>query len=135
MKKFISEFKEFALKGNMLDLAIGLMIGTAFNGVVKSIVDDILMPIIGIIIGGHDFSKLEVVVGTATIKYGMFIQNAVNFLIIALCLFTIVKVINKLKRTKEEEIVEEVVEEIKKSDEALLLEEIKNTLVEIKNKQ
>ncbi len=132
MKKFISEFKEFALKGNMLDLAIGLMIGTAFNSVVKSIVDDILMPIVGILIGGRDFSSLQIVVGTATIKYGMFIQNAVNFVIIALCLFAIVKVINRLKRKKE--VVEEVVEEVKKSDEALLLEEIKNTLVEIKNK-
>ena len=109
------------------------IIGTAFNGVVKSIVDDILMPIIGIIIGGHDFSTLELTFGTATIKYGMFIQNIVNFVVIAVCLFVIVKVINRLKKVKEEEI-KEVAKEPEKSDETLLLEEIKNTLLEIKNK-
>ena len=132
MKKFISEFKEFALKGNMLDLAIGLMLGTAFNSVVKSIVDDILMPIVGALIGGRDFSTFVYKFYDAEIKYGMLIQNLVNFIIIAFSLFMVVKVMNKLKRKKEE--VEEVVEEPKKSDEALLLEEIKNTLLEIKNK-
>ena len=133
MKKFISEFKEFALKGNMLDLAIGLMLGTAFNSVVKSIVDDILMPIVGALIGQRDFSTFVFTFYGATIKYGVFIQNIVNFIIIAFSLFMVVKVMNKLKR--KQEVVEEVTQEAKKSDESLLLEEIKNTLVEIKNKQ
>lgn len=132
MKKIINEFKEFALKGNMLDLAIGLMIGTAFTTVVKSIVDDILMPIIGIIIGGRDFSSLILKVGNAEIKYGLFIQNIVNFLIIAICLFLVVKVINAFKRKKVEEIAEEKPAE--KSAEVTLLEEIRDSLAEIKNK-
>ena len=97
MKKFISEFKEFALKGNMLDLAIGLMLGTAFNSVVKSIVDDILMPIVGALIGQRDFSTFVFTFYGATIKYGVFIQNIVNFIIIAFSLFMVVKVMNKLK--------------------------------------
>ena len=132
MKKFLNEFKEFALKGNMLDLAIGLMIGTAFTSVVNSIVKDILMPIIGIIIGGRDFSGLKITVGSSEITYGAFIQNAVNFLIIAISLFLVVKALNALKRKKVEEIAEEKPAE--KSAEVTLLEEIRDSLSEIKNK-
>ena len=106
MKKFFNEFKEFALKGNMLDLAIGLMIGTAFTTVVNSIVKDVFMPIIGIIIGGRDFTGLKLVVGKSEICYGNFIQNLVNFVVIAVCLFFIVKVINAFKRKKVEEIAD-----------------------------
>lgn len=125
MKKFFSEFKEFAMKGNMIDLAVGLMIGSAFTTVVKSIVDDLLMPIIGIIIGGRDFSGLMLTIGSAEIKYGLFIQNMVSFLIIAFCLFLIVKGINALKRKKVEEIKEE---EPKKPEDIALLEEIRDLL-------
>lgn len=132
MKKIINEFKEFALKGNMLDLAIGLMIGTAFTTVVNSIVNDILMPVIGVIIGGRDFSGLKLTVGKSEICYGAFIQNFVNFIIIAVCLFFIVKVINAFKRKKIEEDEEEKPAE--KSAEATLLEEIRDSLSEIKNK-
>ena len=132
MRKFISEFKEFALKGNMLDLAIGVIIGSAFNSVVNSIVKDIFTPIIGIIIGGHDFSALSITVGDSVIAYGTFVQTAINFFITAFCLFIFVKMINRLRREKKEDAEEEAVEEVKKSDEAILLEEIKNTLVEIK---
>lgn len=129
MKKFISEFKEFAIKGNMLDLAIGVIIGGAFNTVVKSIVDDVIMPFIGILLGGRDFSKLAWTIGEAQIKYGMLIQNFVNFLIIALCLFIMVKAINRLKRHKEavEEEKAEEAEEVKPADIALL-EEIRDHL-------
>lgn len=134
MKKIISEFKEFALKGNMLDLAIGLMIGTAFTTVVKSIVDDLFMPIIGIIIGGRDFSALSAKIGDAEIKYGLFVQNIINFLIIAICLFLIVKAINSLKRRieKKEDAPEEAPAE--KPADIVLLEEIRDSLKELQNK-
>ena len=134
MKKFISEFKEFALKGNMLDLAIGLMVGTAFTTVVKSIVDDLFMPLIGVIVGGKDFSALAFKIGDAEIKYGMFVQNIINFLIIAICLFLIVKAINSLKRRieKKEDTPEEAPAE--KPADIILLEEIRDSLKELQNK-
>lgn len=134
MKKIISEFKEFALKGNMLDLAIGLMIGTAFTTVVKSIVDDLFMPIIGVIIGGKDFSALVFKINEAEIKYGLFIQNLINFLIIAVCLFLIVKTINTIKRRIEtkEDAPEEAPAE--KPADIVLLEEIRDSLKELQNK-
>ncbi len=131
MKKFIAEFKEFALKGNMIDLAIGMIIATAFNAVVKSIVDDIMMPAFGILLGGKDFSGLAVTVGEAQIKYGMLIQNLINFVIIALCLFIMVKVMNKLKNPKP---VEEAPAEepAPKPDDIVLLEEIRDLLAKEK---
>lgn len=140
MKKFIEEFKQFALKGNMIDLAIGMIIATSFNAVVKSIVDDLIMPAFAFVFGKSDFSQLVAFAEYAEdgktliggIKYGMFIQNMVNFFIIALCLFLMVKVMNKLKNPKP---VEEKVEEpAPKPDDIILLEEIKEALVEIKNK-
>lgn len=138
MKKFIAEFKEFALKGNMIDLAIGMIIATSFNAVVKSIVDDIMMPAFAFIFGKSDFSQLVAFAtyaedGTLTggIKYGMFIQNIVNFAIIAFCLFLMVKVINKLKNPKP---VEEVKEEAPapKAEDIVLLEEIRDLLAKEK---
>ncbi|MCB0727622.1 MAG: large-conductance mechanosensitive channel protein MscL [Ignavibacteria bacterium] len=99
----LKEFKEFISKGNALDLAIGVIIGGAFGAIVTSIVSDILMPIIGIIMGGVDFSGLAVTVGSAEILYGKFIQAAINFLIIAFVLFMIIKTINKFRTKKEEE--------------------------------
>ena len=136
MKKFLAEFKEFAVKGNMIDLAIGMIIGASFNSIVKSLVDDILMPFIGILIGGLDFSALALKGGEAQIKYGMLIQNAVNFHITAVCLFMIVKFINKLKAigAKKEEAEEKEEEPAPKPDDVVLLEEIKDILAEIKNK-
>lgn len=131
MKKFISEFKEFAIKGNMLDLAVAVIIGGAFNTVVKSIVDDVIMPFIGILLGGKDFSALSLTIGEAQIKYGMLIQNFVNFIIIAFCLFVIVKAINSLKRKKE--VIEEIKEPEKPAD-IVLLEEIRDSLKELNNK-
>lgn len=115
------EFKEFTSKGNVLDLAVGVIIGGAFGKIVTSLVDDIIMPFIGLIIGGLDFSDLSIVIGKATIKYGMFIQNVVNFLIIAFSVFMIVKAVNKVRRIKPEEKEEEVVEAPSK-EEALLAE-------------
>ncbi len=134
MKKFLAEFKEFAIKGNMLDLAVGVIIGAAFNTIVKSLVDDVIMPAVGMLIGGHDFTTLVLQFGTATIKYGNLIQNIVNFLITAFCLFVVVKSINTLKRRKEA--AQEAAEEAPaaKPDDIALLEEIRDTLAEIKNK-
>lgn len=102
-------------------MAVGVIIGGAFGKIVTSLVDDIIMPFIGLIIGGLDFSGLSIVIGKATIKYGMFIQNVVNFLIIAFSVFMIVKAVNKVRRIKPEEKEEEVVEAPSK-EEALLAE-------------
>lgn len=116
------EFKEFTSKGNVLDLAVGVIIGGAFGKIVTSLVDDIIMPFIGLIIGGLDFSDLSIVIGKATIKYGMFIQNVVNFLIIAFSVFMIVKAVNKVRRIKPEEKEEEPVVEAPSKEEVLLAE-------------
>lgn len=124
MKAFISEFKKFALKGNMIDLAIGVMIATAFNNVVSSIVNDILMPIFGVILGGRDFSTLAIEFGDAKICYGLLIQNLINFFIISFCLFIVVKSMNRLMKHNEKEEAEEP----KKPDDIVLLEEIRDTL-------
>lgn len=133
MKKFIAEFKEFALKGNMVDLAIGMIIATSFNAVVKSIVDDVMMPLFGILLGGKDFSGLAIKVGEAQIKYGMLIQNLINFVIIAFCLFLMVKVMNKLKNPKPVE--EAPAAPAPKPDDIVLLEEIRDLLAKEKVNQ
>ncbi len=114
MSKFLTEFKEFAVKGNALDMAVGVIIGAAFGKIVSSIVDDIIMPPIGWLIGGVDFSNLKITLPAeqivegvatqpATINYGMFIQNVIDFLIVAFCVFLLVKAINKLTKKKEKE--------------------------------
>ena len=100
---FIKEFKEFAMKGNVMDMAVGVIIGGAFGKIVSSLVDDVLMPLIGMLTGGVDFTKLTAKVGDATVNYGTFIQNIVDFLIIAFCIFLMIKGMNKLKPKKEEE--------------------------------
>ena len=110
----LKEFREFALKGNMVDLAIGIIIGGAFGGLVKSLVEDIIMPVIGLITGGIDFSQLYIQLSGApaatldaareagaTIAYGNFITLVINFVIIAFALFLIVKAMNSLKRKEE----------------------------------
>ena len=97
---FISEFKEFAMKGNVLDMAVGVIIGGAFGKIVSSLVDNVLMPIIGVLTGGVDFSALSIKVVDAEVKYGMFVQNVIDFLIIAFCIFLMLKGINKFNRKK-----------------------------------
>lgn len=136
MKKFISEFKTFISRGNVLDLAVGLVIGNAFNTIVKSLVDDIFMPFIGIIIGGVNFTNLTLRLGDAAIKYGVFIQNIINFLATAFCLFIVVKFMNKLheiKEAKEKKDKKKEEEKPKKSEEIILLEEIKDLLKKSSN--
>ncbi|GAB2486830.1 large-conductance mechanosensitive channel protein MscL [Algoriphagus taiwanensis] len=111
---FIKEFKEFAVKGNVIDLAVGVIIGGAFGKIVSSFVNDIIMPPIGILLGGVDFKELSVVlkeattneageaVAAVTLNYGMFIQNVVDFVIIAFVIFLAIKGVNKMNRKKEE---------------------------------
>ncbi|HBP97343.1 large conductance mechanosensitive channel protein MscL [Leuconostoc lactis] len=102
------EFKEFAFKGNVVDLAVAVVIGGAFGLIVKSLVNDIIMPLVGILIGGIDVSNLAIKVGTATVAYGLFLQSIINFLIIAAAIFMMVKVFNTMnkKSAKEAEVLE-----------------------------
>ena len=120
LKKGASDFKKFISQGNVLDMAVGVIIGGAFGKIVTSLVNDMLMPVIGAIIGGLDFSKLAIKIGNAKILYGSFIQSVVDFLIVAFCIFLMVKVVEKFKKK----------EEVKptKSDEVVLLEEIRDLL-------
>lgn len=127
----IKEFKEFISRGNVVDMAVGVIMGSAFGKIVTSLVNDIIMPLVGVLIGGIDFTSLSFKIQDASVKYGSFIQNIVDFLIVAICIFIFVKIINKLntidvlhKKKKEETTKEEV----KKSDEVVLLEEIRDLL-------
>ena len=95
MKNFIKEFREFISKGNVMDMAVGVIIGGAFGKIVSSLVENILMPLIGIILGGVNFSDLSVTVGSAEVKYGVFLQSVFDFLIIALVIFIMIKQISK----------------------------------------
>lgn len=103
MKKIFNEFKEFISKGNVIDMAVGVVVGSAFSKIVSSLVNDVIMPLVGIIIGGLDFSKLSITIKESSINYGLFIQNVVDFLIISACIFIVVKLMNKFKRPKKEE--------------------------------
>ena len=125
-KKHLGGFKEFISKGNVIDLAVGVIIGGAFGKIVSSIVNDILMPLLGIVLGGIDFTSLSVKIGDAVITYGNFIQNVIDFLIIALCVYILISIINKITSKIKKE--EEKKEEAKKSDEVALLEEIRDLL-------
>lgn len=131
----IKEFKEFISKGNVMDLAVGVIIGGAFGKIVSSLVDNIIMPLIGMLLGGIDFSSLSVKFNDTVISYGLFIQNIVDFLIIALCVFIFIKSINKLSKLskKKDEVKKE--EKPTKSDEVLLLEEIRNILKKSNKKE
>lgn len=119
-KGLVKEFRTFIERGNVIDLAVGVVIGSAFGKIVSSIVDDILMPLIGVLLGGLDFTSLSIKVGEATVKYGSFIQNVIDFLIIAVCVFFLVKAVNKFTKKKEEPKEEAPT----KSAEEVLLEEI-----------
>ena len=121
------DFKEFIAQGNVMDLAIGIIIGAAFGKIVSSLVDNVIMPLFGFILGGIDFSSLAITVGDANIEYGIFIQSIVDFLIIAFSIFLFIRLTNKLKKQKEEE-TEEVEVEIDEQTE--LLKEIRDLLKE-----
>ena len=128
MKNMIKEFKTFISRGNVVDLAVGVVVGNAFKDIVNSLVDNIIMPLVGIIIGGIDFTTLSLNVWNVEIKFGLLLQSIVDFFIIAFCIFMAIKVINKLSRKKEEVKEEKKEEKPVKSDEVLLLEEIRDLL-------
>ncbi len=112
--KFLTEFKEFAMKGNVIDMAVGVIIGGAFGKIVSSLVDDVIMPVVGLLTGGMDFKDHkyvlkeavmngnEVVSPAVNLEYGMFIQNIVDFLIVAFCIFMAIKFVNRFKKKVEE---------------------------------
>lgn len=140
---FIKEFKEFALKGNVMDMAVGVIIGGAFGKIVTSLVNDILMPPIGMVLGNSDFSKLNVVLKPAaeatdttpaveavTWNYGAFIQQCIDFLILAFCVFLMVKMMNRLSKKQEEPAA--APEPPAPSKEEVLLTEIRDLLKEKK---
>ena len=120
----IKEFKKFISRGNVVDLAVGVVIGSAFSKIVSSLVDNIIMPLVGILIGGIDFTKLSLTIFSVEVQFGIFIQNVVDFLIIAFCIFMVVKLFNKI--TKREEKKEEV--KPAKPNQEVLLEEIRDLL-------
>ncbi|AJW87475.1 large conductance mechanosensitive channel protein MscL [Bacillus spizizenii ATCC 6633 = JCM 2499] len=115
-----NEFKAFAMRGNIIDLAIGVVIGGAFGKIVTSLVNDIIMPLVGLLLGGLDFSGLSFTFGDAVVKYGSFIQTIVNFLIISFSIFIVIRTLNGLRRKKEAE--EETAEEASDAQEELLKE-------------
>lgn len=137
---FVKEFKEFAVKGNVMDMAVGVIIGGAFGKIVTSLVEDVIMPLVSVATGGVDFTNLFVNLGEGTFKtlaeakeagaavfaYGQFIQNILDFIIIALCVFFMVKGINKMKKKKEEAPAPEAAPE--PSAEEKLLTEIRDLL-------
>ena len=131
MKKIIKEFKEFISRGSVIDLAVGIIVGGAFTSIVTSFVNDIIMPVLGLILGKINFKDLKLVLVKATedvsevsINYGNFIQNIINFLLTALAIFIMIKFVNKFKHYEKKK------EEVKpvKSDEVILLTEIRDLL-------
>lgn len=121
----IKEFKEFIKRGNVMDLAVGVIVGGAFSSIVTSLVNNILTPILGIFLGGIDFSSLSLTIKDATINYGLFLQSVIDFLIVAFCIFIMIKIVNKLLSVGKKEVKEEVKKtKVEKKEEIILLEEI-----------
>lgn len=123
----MKEFKEFISRGNVMDMAVGIIIGGAFTAIVSSLVADIITPIIGMLMGGIDFSSLAVTVGSANLTYGNFIQAIINFLLVAWVLFMIVKAMNKMKRQEEEKPAEPEAP-AEPPEDIVLLREIRDSL-------
>ncbi|MBN2052916.1 large-conductance mechanosensitive channel protein MscL [Candidatus Woesearchaeota archaeon] len=122
---FLKEFKEFAVKGNMVDMAIGIIIGGAFGKVISSLVTDVIMPPVGLLIGGIDFSKIMIPLNsTININIGVFINTVIDFVIIALAIFIMIKQMNRLKKKEEAKPAAPA----KPSEEVLLLRDIRNSL-------
>lgn len=117
----VSEFKEFAMKGSLMDMAVGIIIGAAIGKVVGALVDNIIMPLIGTVMGGVDFSTLAIKIGEASIGYGAFIQALIDFIIIAFVIFMLLRGINKMKKSAEKETEEPAAD-------VLLLTEIRDLL-------
>lgn len=130
----LKEFKEFIKRGNVMDLAVGVIVGGAFSSIVTSLVNNILTPILGIFLGGIDFSSLSLKINNAEIQYGMFLQSIIDFLIIAFCIFLLVKAVNKVLSVGKKEEKKETKQTLK-SNEVMLLEEIRDLLKETSPKK
>ena len=139
MKNFITEFKQFISRGNVVDMAVGVVVGSAFTAIVNSLVKDMITPLIGLLFGGIDFSDMKLVFRAATeetaelaLTYGNFLQAIVNFLLVSFAIFSVVKAMNSFRRKKEEESAPEPEPEPESepepSEEVLLLREIRNSL-------
>ena len=126
--KELSAFKKFISRGNVIDMAVGVIIGGAFGKIVTSLVNDIIMPLIGLALGKIDFAKLMFKIGETEIKYGAFIQTIVDFLIVAFCIFVVIQIFEKFKKKEAEKPAEPKPAPVVKSDEAILLEEIRDLL-------
>lgn len=126
MKDFIKEFKAFAMRGNVIDLAVAVIIGTAFGKITTSLVNNIVMPLFGIVLGGVDYADRSFTVGDAVVTYGVFIQSIVEFIVIAFAIFVAVKVLAKIQKREEEKPEKEKV--VVTSEEILLLREIRDSL-------
>ena len=131
MKKTLQEFKNFAIKGNAIDLAIGVVIGAAFGKIVSSLVSDIIMPPIGVLTGGVDFSSLAITLKTATedaaavtLNYGAFINNIIDFVIIAFSIFLVIRQVNRFNKKEEEKQKEKP----KTPEDIIILREIRDNL-------
>lgn len=122
-KGFLNEFKTFIQRGNAFDLAVAVIVGNAFSKIVSSLVDDILMPLVSMVLSLKDFSTLSFTINNTNVKYGLFLQNVVDFLIVSFCIFLFIKLMNKLFKKKEE-----VKETPKKDEKTVLLEEIRDLL-------
>lgn len=129
MKSFLEQFKAFAIKGNVMDLAVAVVIGAAFGKIVSSLVTDIITPLIGLLMGGINFSGLSHTVGDATLTYGVFVQSVIDFIIVAFAIFLVVKGINKAQEKVAKKEQEEKEEKAKEpSEEVKLLQEIRDSL-------
>ena len=128
MKGFVNEFKEFAVKGNVIDLAVAVVIGAAFGKIVSSLVENIITPFIGLLMGGVDFSSLSYTVGDAVMTYGVFIQSIIDFIIVAFVIFLVVKGINKAQDALDGEEEEAEEKPAEPSEEVKLLREIRDGL-------
>ena len=126
MKSFMKEFKEFIAKGNVMAMAVGIIIGGAFTAIVNSLVADIITPILGMILGGTDFSALSITVGSAVLTYGNFIQAIITFFMTAITIFIIMREINKMNKKEEE--AAPPAPDPEPSDEVKLLTEIRDAL-------
>lgn len=137
MGKFLSDFKDFAMRGNVVDMAVGVIIGGAFGKIISSLVDDIIMPVVGLATGGMDFKDLKVTLKdpvldsagavtqeAVTWNYGMFVQNVVDFLIVAFCIFMAIRVMQKFRKKE----AEKVAEPEKPAEDVALLTEIRDLL-------
>jgi large conductance mechanosensitive channel len=128
MKGFIDEFKAFAMKGNVIDLAVAVVIGAAFGKIVSSLVANVITPLIGALMGGVNFSGLTAEVGDAVLTYGVFIQSVIDFLIVALVIFMVIKGINRAQDVMGGDEEEEEVKPAEPSVEVKLLQEIRDSL-------